>query len=177
MDKERANQSGQPEAAGKVHVGNGEPRGRTDGGGAQERAYERTVEGRHEHHESLPNLVRGLAHDVSTLFTKEASLARAEIREAVSDVKKGATSLIAGAGLAVAGFLIVLMSAVYGLGLVVELWLAALIVGISALLIGFGLIKGAQKKMEPSAFKPERTMDSMRKDREATREAVRREEH
>ncbi|MEX0619471.1 MAG: phage holin family protein [Pseudohongiellaceae bacterium] len=122
--------------------------------------------------ESISGLVRGLVADVSTLFSKEISLAKAEMREAAAGIKTGITSMVAGAGLAFAGVLVVLLSAVYGLGQVLELWAAALIVGIGALLIGYVMLKAAQRKMEPSAFKPERTFDSVHKDTEATKGAV-----
>lgn len=122
--------------------------------------------------ESIPHLVRSLAHDVSDLIGKEAALARAELREAANEAKAGIASLSMGGGLAFAGLLVLLMSAVYGLATVMDLWLSALIVGAAALLIGFAMIKSAQKKMEPEAFKPDRTIEEMREDKEAARRAV-----
>lgn len=127
-----------------------------------------------EHAESIPGLVRGLASDLATLFSKEISLAKAELREAAVEAKAGVVSLATGAALAFAGLLITLMSAVYGLALVVDLWLAALIVGVAALLIGFMMIKAGQSKMNPASFTPERTVESLRKDTEAVKDTARR---
>jgi hypothetical protein len=128
-----------------------------------------TYEGR----ESIPNLVRGLAGDLTTLFSKEIALAKAEMREAAGHVKAAVASMAAGAVLAMAGVVILLMSAVYGLDNVVDLWLAALIVGLVAVIIGFVMIKGAASKVEPSAFTPERTIESLHKDKDTAERAIR----
>src|SRR5690606_28575575 len=111
--------------------------------------------------DSVPSLIRGLAHDLTTLFSKEVSLAKAEMREAASGMKKGVSSMAVGGGLAFSGLLVLLFSAVYGLATVMSLWLSALIVGAVALLIGYALIKAGSKKMEPGAFVPERTLHEL----------------
>ena len=118
----------------------------------------------HLENESVPGLLRGLAHDLTTLFSKELALAKAEVREAAGDVKAFVASVAVGAALAFAGLVITLLSAVYGLTLVLEPWLAALIVGVASLLIGFMLIKGAQARMKHGVT-PERTIHSMQKDK------------
>jgi Putative Actinobacterial Holin-X, holin superfamily III len=45
-------------------------------------------------------------------------------------------------------------------------WLAALIVGILAAVIGFVLIQSGKKQLEPSALKLERTQAALRKDKD-----------
>jgi len=129
---------------------------------------------RHASAESIPELLRDVANDFSTLFSKELALAKAELREAATEAKTGVIAMSGGAGLAFAGVLIVLLAAVYALGNVVPMWAAALIVGVVALAIGYGMIKAAQKKMEPSAFVPERTAESVRKDKETAKETAKR---
>ena len=114
--------------------------------------------------ESIPHLIKDLATDVSTLVGKEIQLAKSEAREAAADVKTAVGAIATGAVMAMAGLVILLMSAVYGLSNVVAPWLAALIVGSAALLIGFIMVKGAQKKMSASSLAPDRTLDSVKKD-------------
>lgn len=116
--------------------------------------------------ESIPDLIRDLATDLSTLFGKEVQLAKSEVREAVSEVQIAVGALASGAVIAMAGLVILLLSAVYGLSNVVDPWLAALIVGASALLIGYLMVKGAKKKMSESSIVPERTLESVKKDTE-----------
>ncbi len=123
--------------------------------------------------ESISGLVRGLAGDLTTLFSKEISLAKAELREAAGEVKTAVASMAGGAALAMAGLVVLLQGAVYALDNVVDLWLASLIVGLVALVLGFVLVKAAKGKIEPSAFKPERTVESVHKVKETAERAIR----
>lgn len=119
--------------------------------------------------DSIPGLIKQLADDVSTLFRKEFSLARAEMREAAGEFKSGAASLATGLGLVISGILFVVLAAVFGLALYIPLWAAALVVGIAVLVIGMVTVKAQQKKLRPEAFVPERTVESLHKDRNAAR--------
>ncbi len=114
--------------------------------------------------ESITDLIRNLATDVSTLLGKEMELAKSEVRESVSEVKTAVGAIATGAALAMAGLVVLLMSAVYGLSNVVEPWLAALIVGAAALLIGYLMVHSAKEKMSASAVVPDRTLESAKKD-------------
>jgi xanthine/uracil permease len=93
-------------------------------------------------------------------------LAKAEVTEAASNAKAGAVSLLAGAVVIFAGILVLLAAFVFLLAKVVELWLAALIVGAVVVIAGFVLLQSGKKKLDPAAFKPERTTDALRKDKE-----------
>lgn len=139
-------------------------------GGQQAQSHPET---RHSgERESLPHLVRQVAEDIPILLSKEIALAKAEFREAANQVKAGVGSLAGGSGLALAGVFFVLLSAVYALELVMAAWAAALIVGVSALIIGAVMMNVGKKKVQPKAFKPERTVESVRRDKEMTRRAV-----
>lgn len=116
--------------------------------------------------ESITDLIRHLATDLSTLFGKEISLAKSEVRESVSELQTAVGAIATGATIAMAGLVVLLMSGVYGLSNVVDPWLAALIVGASALLIGYMMVHSAKKKMSESSMVPERTIDSVKKDKE-----------
>jgi xanthine/uracil permease len=65
-----------------------------------------------------------------------------------------------------AGLLVLLAAVVLLLGQTMETWLAALIVGAVVLMIGFVMLQSGKKKLDPSAFKPERTQDALRKDKD-----------
>jgi cell division protein FtsN len=47
--------------------------------------------------------------------------------------------------------------------------LAALIVGVVVMIIGFVMVQSGKKQFEPSHFKPDRTLDALNKDQEALR--------
>lgn len=122
--------------------------------------------------ESLASLVRGLAHDLTTLFGKELALAKAEVREAAGDVKASIAAVAVGGALAFAGLVITLLAAVYALTQVLDPWLAALLVGLVSLAVGYGLIKSAQAKMK-DGITPERTLHSIQKDKATVENAAR----
>jgi hypothetical protein len=116
--------------------------------------------------DSIGGLLGRLAGEFSTLFRKEIALAKSEISESASHAKAGAIALVAGGAVLFAGMLVLLAAAVLALGHVVDDWLAALIVGILVAAMGFVMIQSGKKQLEPSALKPERTQEALRKDKE-----------
>jgi uncharacterized membrane protein YqjE len=123
--------------------------------------------------ESITDLIRNLATDLSSLLSKEMELAKAELGESVSEAKTAVGSMVTGAVVTMAGLVVLLMSAVYGLSNVVAPWLAALIVGAVALLIGYMMVAAARKKMSANSFVPDRTLESAHKDKETLQRATR----
>lgn len=115
---------------------------------------------------SVTTLLRTLAGDAGTLARKELALARSEITAAVSDVKTGIISTATGGAVLYAGLLFLLLAATFGLATVMQAWLAALIVGAVVTIIGGILLMTGKKKMQAENFRPDRTAESLRKDRE-----------
>jgi cell division protein FtsN len=66
-----------------------------------------------------------------------------------------------------AGLVVLLLAGVYALSNVVEPWLAALIVGLLAMVVGFMMVKAGQKKFEADSLKPQHTINSLQKDKNA----------
>lgn len=128
---------------------------------------------REQSSESIADLIRHLATDLSTLLGKEIELAKSEVGESVTDAKIAIGAIATGAGVAMAGLVVLLMSAVYGLSSIVDPWLAALIVGAAALLIGLLMVGSAKKKMQDNSFVPERTLESTKKDKDTLARATR----
>jgi uncharacterized membrane protein YqjE len=124
---------------------------------------------RTESDSSVGGLLRQLTHEVPSLVTKELALAKAELSESIRATKAGAASVASGGAVLLGGFIILLMSAVYGLSNVMEPWLAALIVGGVVVVIGLVMVSAGKKKFEASSFKPERTINSVSKDKEAVK--------
>lgn len=119
---------------------------------------------------SVGSLLKQLAQEIPALFGKELALAKSEVREGVQATKAGVAAVAMGGAVALGGFLILLLAAVYGLSNVVDPWLAALIVGGITLLIGLGMVSAGKKKFEVQSFTPDRTLDAMRKDKNAVQE-------
>ncbi len=116
--------------------------------------------------ESTADLLRRLLDDAATLIHKELALVKTEVSEALSEAKVAAISMATGGAVLFAGILVLLAAAVLGLAHVVADWMAALIVGGIVAIIGFVMIQGGKKKLEPSAFKPDRTQNALRRDKE-----------
>ena len=125
-----------------------------------------------ENDASVVGLLRQLSREVPALFTKEIALAKAELQASLTTLKAGIAGVAGGAIVLLAGFIILLMSAVYGLSMFMAPWLAALIVGVVVMIIGFTMLQSGKKQFEPSHFKPDRTLDAMNKDQEALRRKV-----
>jgi hypothetical protein len=115
---------------------------------------------------SIPTLLRDLASDATEITRKEVALARSEITHAIEGVKTGVISMATGGGVLFAGVLFLLLAATLALATVVDGWLAALIVGGVVTLIGAIMVSAGKRKMQASNFRPDRTLDSMQKDRE-----------
>lgn len=121
---------------------------------------------------SIIGLLRQLSHEVPALFTKELALAKVELQASLNIMKAGIVGVASGALVLVAGFIILLMSAVYGLALFMAQWLAALIVGAVVVIIGFIMLQSGKKQFELSHFTPDRTLNALNKDKEAIQRKV-----
>ena len=126
----------------------------------------------HAEPQSVMGLVKQAADDASDLVTKEVALAKSEISHSIEEAKAGAISMITGGSVLYAGFVVLLFAGVIGLAEVLELWLSALIVGGAVALIGLIMVMTGKKKVEPGSFKPERTTNQLRKDRDAIKGAT-----
>ena len=119
-------------------------------------------------------LLGDLTNEVSNLFRKELQLFRAELGERTNQVVTALALIAAGIVLllpglnAVMAFVIGLIAAI-GIG---TGW-AALIAGIVAALIGYGLVKGGISKLRTARLSPDRTMHSLDEDRKTAREIAR----
>lgn len=122
-----------------------------------------------ENDTSVGGLLRQLTHEVPSLITKELALAKAEVSESLRATKAGAASVATGGAVLLGGFIMLLLSAVYGLSTVVAPWLAALIVGAVVVVVGLIMVSAGKKKFEASSFKPERTIHAVHKDKEAVK--------
>ncbi len=125
-----------------------------------------------ENETSAVGLIRQLAHEVPALLTKELALAKAEIKETVETAKAGVAAVGMGAIVMLAGLIIVLLAAVYALANIMQPWLAALIVGAVAMVVGFIMIQSGKKQFDASNLTPERTVNSLQKDKDAIQRKV-----
>jgi xanthine/uracil permease len=118
---------------------------------------------------SVGGLLKELVHEMPSLLTKEVALAKSEARETIRTTKAGVAAVATGGAVVLVGVFVLALAAVYALSAVMAPWLAALIVGAVVTLIGFGMLEAGKKKFQAGSLKPERTLNSLHKDKEAIR--------
>lgn len=123
-------------------------------------------QGSADERDTTVGLLRRLMDEVSTLFRQEVALATAEISRSLSSAKAGVASVATGGAILFAGFLALLAAVVIGLAKTMELWLAALLVGVVTGIVGYLMLHAGRRKLGPSALKPTHTQESLRRDKD-----------
>src|SRR5690554_835375 len=117
---------------------------------------------------TIKSLLNELAEETTDLVRQEAALARAETNEKLHLATRAIVFLVIGGAIAIAGLFYVLDAVVYGLARFMpgeyRLWLAALIVGLVVLTIGFFMLRKAQKDLKPNRLTPKRSAESIQRD-------------
>jgi len=122
-----------------------------------------------EEDNSVGGLLKQLAREIPMLFTKELALAKAEMRENLRATKAGVAAVATGGAVMLAGLIVLLLAAVYGLNNVLPSWLSALIVGAAAVIVGWIMVSAGKKQFAPDSLKPDHTIHSLHKDADAIR--------
>jgi hypothetical protein len=122
---------------------------------------------RHDPRQERPisGLFSDLAREIAHLLRSEVALAKAEVTEKLSQATNGAALVAAGGLVACAGVLFVLAAAALALALVVEPWLAALIVGLVVVGAGIATMLVGRARLRPANLQPQRTMETLREDK------------
>jgi hypothetical protein len=130
------------------------------------RMYHRSRDSESElDNETALGLIRRFMDELTTLFRQEVALVTAEVTGAIGKLTAGILSIVTGGAVLFAGFLVLLAAAVLGLSNVVAPWLAALIVGAVVCATGLVMVLVGRKAADPSMLKPERSVESLRKDK------------
>lgn len=111
-------------------------------------------------------LLRRLTDELTTLLRQELALAAAEVSRSMRMILAAAASLAVGGAVLFTGLLAMLAAAVLGLATVLQPWLAALVIGAAVAVIGIVLVWLGAHSFRPSALKPSRTAESLRRDRD-----------
>jgi Putative Actinobacterial Holin-X, holin superfamily III len=113
---------------------------------------------------SVGELIGNISDDLSRLFRQEVELAKAELKQEATKAGKAA-GMLGGAGFA--GYLAVVLlsfALVFGLGNVMDLGWAALIVAVIWGVIGAVLYANGRKKLKTVDPVPHRTVDTIKED-------------
>lgn len=113
---------------------------------------------------SIGEIIGNISDDLSQLFRQEVALAKAEIQQEASKAGKAA-GMLGGAGFA--GYLAVVLlsfAVVFGLGNVIDLGWAALIVALVWAAVGAVLYSAGRKRLKTVDPVPRRTTETLKED-------------
>jgi hypothetical protein len=120
---------------------------------------------------TIVRLLQDLREESTTLLRQEVALAKAELRQNVSEYGQNTLALTIGALIAYAGFTVLLiglgqLATVWliraGVGADMAPWVAPSVVGFLVALIGWGLFAKAKRALSCDALTPTRTIESLK---------------
>ncbi|WP_256328377.1 phage holin family protein [Nocardioides sp. YR527] len=124
----------------------------------------------HQSDASMGELVSRLSTEMSSLMRGEVELARLELTEKAKHTGKGAGAFGAAGLVALYGLGVLIAAAILALALVMDAWLAAVLVGVVLLAIAGGVaLFGKKQVSEGTPMKPERATENLRRDVEAVK--------
>jgi len=130
---------------------------------------------------SLADLMRELREETTTLFKQEIALAKTEMAEKATKATRNVAAMAVGGAIAYAGFIIILvaLSVLATLGLeraglaqTTAEWVGPGLIGLAAALIGYLLLWKAKANLSEESFAPEKTIQSLKEDKQWTQEKL-----
>ena len=115
---------------------------------------------------SLGELFAELARETSTLVRQEVALARTELTQKVTEVGRDSGKIGIGGAIAYAGFLAIVAALILGLGQLLPLWLAALIVGLVVAGVGYAVLQSGLSALKRANIAPQETIETLKEDAE-----------
>jgi Putative Actinobacterial Holin-X, holin superfamily III len=114
---------------------------------------------------SLGQMFADLSRETRTLVQQEIQLAKTELLEKASLMKKGAAFIVGGALLAYSGLLAMVAALVLALiALGLPAWAAALLGAVVVAGAGYLLVRVGLGALRPEALKPRETIESLKED-------------
>lgn len=130
--------------------------------------------GRGSPNRSIPDILRDLGSQLTTLARKEGQLARAEVSEKIGQIAGALAMLVGGAVLLIPALVILLGAAVTALvNAGIQPHWAALIVGGGALLIGAILMMAGLSRLKADKLVPNRTIEQLQRDATVAKQQIR----
>jgi Flp pilus assembly protein TadB len=115
---------------------------------------------------SLGELFSELSQETTTLIRQEVNLAKTEMSQKASRVGKDVGFLAAGGAVAYAGLLAIVAGVIALLGLVIPLWLSALLVGLVVAAIGYFLVRKGLDALKQEDPAPRETIETLKEDKQ-----------
>jgi xanthine/uracil permease len=122
---------------------------------------------------SLGELFSELANETTRLVRDEVQLAKIELGQKASEVGKRVGLIAVGGAVAYAGLLAAVAALILLIARFMPPWLAALVVGVVVLGIGYYLIQQQLNALKNADLTPRATVETLKQDKEWVREQTR----
>lgn len=123
--------------------------------------------------EPIPELLSRLSSDLTLLVRQEIALAKRETADKVNVLKAEALAVTMGGVLLHVGLLVLVAAGILALAQALPAWASALIVGGVLAIAGGALLAQARARLAKLDLAPQATMQSVERDVDAVKEAVR----
>lgn len=125
---------------------------------------------------SIPELLKSLRDESSTLVRQELALAKAEMSEKAARAGKNLASIGIGAGVALVGALALISAVAYALAAILNLaldlswpnalWISWGILGVTTAIIGIVMLNRGLSDLKRQSPVPEKTVESLKEDKQ-----------
>ncbi len=106
-------------------------------------------------------MLEKLSADMTNLWERQSRLISTELGEKATVMKAVSTSMAIGGSLMFVGVFCLAATAILALCTVVAPWIAAAIVTVALMVIGFVMVKGAQKKIAGRGLVPNQSIEAL----------------
>jgi tetrahydromethanopterin S-methyltransferase subunit G len=120
----------------------------------------------------LSDLFNELAQDARHLVQQEVELAKVEITQKGAKIGQDVGLMTAGAVLGYTGFVFILAAIVFVMATFMPLWLAALIMGVIATVVGVFLVERGRQDLGRRNLMPRQTVQTLKENAQWAREQV-----
>ena len=107
---------------------------------------------------TLSEVLQDIVANIQEIFRSEFRLAKTEIQIEATKAVRSSIPLVIGFLLSLYALGFILLAAVHALSIVVDAWLAALIVGVAILVIAIMLVSVGRKRLKQVKVVPEKTV-------------------
>lgn len=120
--------------------------------------------------ESLTELLGDLANQSASLVRDEVALAKQELNEKLHSFRSTVVVLAAGAFVGLLASLSLCAAAIAGLSVYLEVWMAALLVGVLLTVVAGIVISRGLAHLKQASLKPEKTIETLEENKEWLKE-------
>ena len=122
---------------------------------------------------TMTEVLQDIVANIQEIVRSEFRLAKVEVQEEASKAAHSSIPLLVGVLLSLYALGFILLAVVHGLSLVLDAWLAALIVGFGVLILSMILVSVGRKRFKQVKVVPEKTVDTVKENMQWAKHQIR----